>query len=148
MTRKRTAGYEEARDAGLLVAGADYEVALCMSGFTATPDAVNVADVTMDEFDGNNYVRYAATGVAIAYDSASDQWRVTCANGDGDEFGAAVDPGSEPPSVMVVILRIDGTDANDYILAWSDEGSFSNANGGAYGLTLPNDVLLFSGSAA
>ena len=148
MTRQRTAGFEQARQDGLLDGSPDIRVGLGMSGFSATAAAEHVDDVTLDEYDGAGYTRYDATGVAIAYDSGSDQWRITCDNGDGDEFGTTVAVGGEPsPSVLFVILRIDGNPANDWFLGWSDEGTLNGPNGGTYGLTLPNDVILFSGNA-
>ena len=50
--------------------------------------------------------------------------------------------------MLVVYLYVDGTAANDIILASSDDGGFADGNGGDMGLTLPNDVLLASGNAA
>ena len=147
MTRQRSAGYEEARGSGSLEGTPDIRVALAMSGFTASADAVNVADLTLDEFDGAGYARYDATGVAVAYDAVSDEWRITCDNGGGDEFGDPVGAGTEPPVMLVVILHVDGTDANDIVLGWSDEGSFAQGNGGAMGLTLPDDVVFSSANA-
>lgn len=148
MARQRYAGYETARDAGDLSGTPDIRFALCMSGFTFSASAVNLADGTLDEFDGANYARYDATTVAVAYDSGDDEWRITCDSGDGDEFGTSVGAGSEAPSVLVCYLHVDGTAANDIILASSTDGGFSDGNGGDMGLTLPNDVALFSGNAA
>jgi hypothetical protein len=148
MTRQRTAGYEEARDLGLLEGSPDLRVALAMAGFAATAAAVHLDDITLDEYDGTGYARYDCAGVAVAYDAGADELRWTCDNGAGDEFGATVGPGSAPPTRLVLILHVDGDPANDYVLAWSDEGTFANGNAGALGLTLPNDVLLFSGNAA
>lgn len=148
MTRQRYAGYEEARDAGDLAGTPDVRVALAMDGFAFDADAVNLSDGTLDEFDGSGYARYDAAGIAVGYDAATDEWQITCDNGDGDEFGATVDPGSGPPVWLVVYLHVDGTAANDIILGASDEGSFSDGNGGPLGLTLPNDVLFASGNAA
>jgi hypothetical protein len=127
--------------------GPDVRVALAMSGFTATAAAVHLDDITIDEFDGSGYARYDATGVAVAYDSGSDEWRITCDNGAGDEFGILVGAGTLPPSMLVVILHVDGTAPNDYVLGWSDEGSLDDGNGGTLGLTLPVDVIFSSGNA-
>ena len=149
MGRQRYAGYEQARSAGDLEGTPDLRVKLCMSGFTFTADAVNLADGTLDEFDGANYVEYDATtrgrGLRLRLPTSAS---ITCDNGDGDEFGTASASGSEPPSVLVVYLYVDGTAANDIILASSDDGGFADGNGGDMGLTLPNDVLLASGNAA
>lgn len=146
MAKQRYKGYETARSAGDLETTPDIRFILCMSGFSFGADSVNLADGTLDEFDGANYVRYDATSVVSAYDSGSGEWRITCDNGDGDEFGTSVGPGSEAPSVLVCYLHVDGTAANDVILASSDDGSFVNGNGGDYGLTLPNDVAVYSGN--
>lgn len=148
MARQRYAGYESARGAGSLTGTPDIRVGLAMSGFSFAASAVNLDDGTIDEFDGSGYSRYDATNVAAAYDSGSDQWRITCDNGDGDEFGTTVAAGSEAPSVLFVYLHVDGTAANDIILGSSDDGTFADGNGGPLGLTLPNDVVFYSGNAA
>ena len=148
MARQRYLGYEEARDAGLLATTPDLRFMLCMSGFTFSADAENLADGTLDEFDGTNYTRYDATTVARAYSSARDQMEWTCDNGNGDEFGTSVGAGTEAPSVLVCYLHVDGTDANDIILVSSTDGSFADGNGGDMGLTLPNDIAIYSGNDA
>lgn len=147
MARQRSAGYEAARDAGLLASTPDIRVALAMAGFAATAAAVNVADITLAEYDGSGYTRYDAAGVAVAYDAGSDEWRITCTNGVGTEFGATVAAGTGAPTKLVVILFVDGTAANDYVLGWSDEGTFANGNGGPMGLTLPASVIFASANA-
>lgn len=146
MTRLRFQGFEDARDAGDLAGTPDLRVALAMSGFSFTENAVNLADGTLDRFDGANYQDYDAAGVAVAWASNQRVW--TCDNGAGDEFGTSVAAGSEAPVWLVVYLYVDGTAANDIILAASDEGSFSDGNGSDMGLTLVDDILLFSQSAA
>lgn len=148
MARQRYAGYEQARSAGDLDGTPDIRIGLAMSGFSFTADAVNLADGTLDTFDGTGYADYDCAGVAVAYDSGDDEWQITADSGDGDEFGATVAAGSEPPTTLYVYLYVDGTAANDIILASSDDGTFADGNGGPMGLTLPNDVVLFSGNAA
>lgn len=145
MTRMRFQGFEDARDAGDLNGSPDLRVELHMSGFAADESAVNMADLTLDRFDGANYVEYDATGVAVGWVSDERVW--TCDNGAGDEFGTNVGPGTDVPTWLVVKLHVDGTDANDIALAASSDGAFSDGNGADMGLTLPADVLLFSRSA-
>lgn len=141
------AGYHQARSAGDLDGTPDIRIGLAMSGFSFDADDVNLADGTLDEFDGSGYSRYDATTPVGGYDAAADQWQVTCDSGDGDEFGTTVSSGSEPPSVIFVYLHVDGTDANDVILASSDAPTFADGNGGPLGLVLPNDVALFDRAA-
>lgn len=148
MAKQRYAGYETARGAGDLEGTPDIRFLLAMSGFSFAAASVNLADGTLDEFDGANYVRYDASGVAVAYDAGDDEWQITCDSGAGDEFGTSVGAGTEAPSVLVAYLHVDGTAANDIILASSDDGGFADGNGGDMGLTLPNDVAVFSGNAA
>lgn len=148
MARYRTQGYEDARDAGLLAGSPDLRVAIAMSGFTFDEDAIHLDDGTLDEYDGANYVRYDAADVAADWDAVTHQRVWTCTSGGGDEFGTSVGAATDTPTVLVVILRVDGTAANDYILGWTDDVALSNGNGSDMGLTLPNDVLLFSGNAA
>lgn len=146
MTRMRFQGFEDARDAGDLAGTPDLRVLLAMSGFSFTEAAVNLSDGTLDEFDGANYARYDAAGVAVDWVSDERVW--TCTNGAGGEFGTAVAAGSEAPEWLVVYLHVDGTAANDIILAASSDGAFADGNGSDMGLTLIDDILLFSRSAA
>lgn len=146
MTRLRFQGFEDARDAGLLDGSPDLRVALVGPAFDCPESAVHMDDVaTLDEFTGVNYQRYDATTVAMGWLSNMRVW--TCDNTGTDEFGTSVGPGTDPPAGMIVILHVDGTDPNDYILGYSDEGAFSDGNGADMGLTLPDDVILFSRSA-
>lgn len=140
------AGYHEARDAGLLAGTPDIRLALVMSGFTGDADSVNVADVTLDEFDGVGYARLDAASVTAGYVDADDEWQLAMASGD---FGDPVAPGSDVIAGMVAILNVDGTAANDYILGFTDTGGFGvNANNGPLNLTIPAAGLMFDRQAA
>lgn len=134
-------GFYEALEQGLLEGTPDVRCLLFMSGFTADADAVNLADVTLDEFDGSGYSRIDCANVVAGYVDADDEWQLDF---DDDDFGEPVGPGSDDIEGMAVYLYVDGTAANDVLLASTTTGGFGvNANNGALNLTLPADGLLF-----
>lgn len=148
MTRQMYRGYEDARDAGLLTTGCDLRVHLVGAAFDAPVGAIHMDDiVTLDEFDGTGYVPYDATTVVNGWDDAVGRiW--TCDNGAGDEFGTPDPAASVVPAGMIVRLYVDGTDANDYLLCWTDEGTWPDGNSQDMGLTLVDDILLYNETAA
>lgn len=150
MGRVLFAGYHAARDAGLLYPSPDLRYALTTGAALDQEDdgdAVNVADLTWDEFDGVGYARYDPDHTT-AYDATTQLWRAIPDAGAGDEFGATVAAGGGgAPTGLLEILHIDGTDANDYVIAWSDEGTFADGNGGGMSFTFPANGTLTSGPA-
>lgn len=132
-----------------LIAGAlatpDLRVFLFMSSFSADADAVNLDDATLDEFDGVGYSRIDCAGVTVAYVDADDTVYIDF---DDDTWGAIVAPGSEAPSGLGLYRHVDGTAANDVLLATITTGSFVNANNGEYNLVVPANGLLFGQQAA
>ena len=141
-------GFFTALAAGDLVTGADVRCQLHMSGFVGEPEAINLDELTLDEFDGVGYNEYDATTVVVSWDSTAHEWRLTFDNGAGDEFGTSVEGGSEAASVLLVYLYVDGTAANDIYLGSFTEGNLpKDGQGGVMGLTLPAEGLLFARQA-
>lgn len=123
----------------------DLRCFLFMSSFSGDPDDINLADVTLDEFDGVGYDRIDCAGVTVAYDTTDDKVYVDF---DDDSWGDPVAPGSEAPVGLGLYRYVDGTAANDVLWATITTGSYVNANNGEYNLVLPADGLLFGQQAA
>jgi hypothetical protein len=139
-------GFYQALAEGLLDGSPDVRLILTMSGFTADKDAIHLEDVTLDEFDGLNYVRIDCANVTSGYDETDDEWQL---HADSDSFGEDVAPGSDIIEGMVAYLHVDGTEANDMILGRTTEGGFGvNAANGDLSLTVPASGLLFDRDAA
>lgn len=140
-------GFYAALEAGDLAAP-DVRIKLVMSATTCDTeeDAINLADfTTIDEFDGVGYVELDCASVTTGYDATDDEWQLDFADG---SFGNPVAPGSDVIQGMLVYLYVDGTDANDVALAYSDSGGFGvNANNGDLALTLPANGLMFARAA-
>ncbi|MGB8248634.1 MAG: hypothetical protein WCE98_11550 [Chlorobium sp.] len=140
-------GFYQALEAGQL-ANPDIRLALFMSGFSYDPDSVHLSDGALDEFDGAGYSRHDAQDVTTGYVDGSNEWQLSFDSGTGGEFGDPVAAGSEAVAGLVAYLHIDGTAANDIILASTTTGGFGvNANNGPLSLTLPADGLLFARAA-
>ena len=135
---------------GLLETTPDIRLMLVMSGFTGIfgggeEDAVNLADfAVIDEFDGIGYVQIDCTTVVFAYDATSNEYRLTF---DADEFNVpagSVAPGSGDAIGILVYLYVDGTDANDIAIGFTDSGGFpANAANGAITYTPHVDGMLY-----
>lgn len=137
-------GFFEALAAGLLEGSPDLRCTIGMEGFTYDVDSTNIADGTLDEYDGANFVEIDLDDVLSEWDSTADGWRVTCTGG---SFG--VDPleeGDSNPAYLVVYLWVDGTAANDYLLASITTGLGSVA-GGQITLTVPEEGIFFGRQA-
>ena len=118
----------------------DLRAFLFMSSFAADPDAVNLDDATLDEFDGVGYSRVDCASVSVAYDSTDNKVYIDF---EDDSWGDPVAPGSEAPTGLGVYRYVDGTAANDVLWASIETGTYVNANNGEYDLVLPEDGLLF-----
>lgn len=119
-------GYKALVD-GLLASAPDIRLRLVMSSFSGATeeDSINVADLsTVDEFDGLGYLEIDCANVSFAYDSTENEYQLTF---DADEFnasGGTVSPGSDDAIGILVVLNVDGTDANDYLIGFTDSGGF------------------------
>jgi hypothetical protein len=120
---------------------ADLRVKLCMSNTTCDTeqDAANLAAfTTIDAYDGTGYTDLDLASVSVASDLANDRAEIDYADG---TFGATVGAGTRQWVGMLYYVRVDGTNANDYPVAWKDLTP-NNGNGGALNLTVNTEGLL------
>lgn len=119
----------------------DLRVRLCMSNTTADTER-NVSTMagftTIDPYDGSGYTDIDLAGVAIAIDAANSRVEIDYTD---DSFGAAVGAGTRQWVGMIYYVRVDGTNANDWPVAWKDLTP-ANGNGGAVNLTVNAEGLL------
>jgi hypothetical protein len=120
---------------------ADLRVILCMSNTTADTDqdaASLSAITTLDEYDGSGYSRIDLAGAAVNQDDPNNRSEIDYSDG---TFGATVGAGTRQWVGMCYYVRVDGTAANDYPVAWKDLTP-ANGNGGAVNLTVNAEGLL------
>lgn len=136
---------------GLLAGSPDIRLMLVMSGFTGETeeDAINLADIsTLDEFDGIGYLQIDCANVDFSYDAADDEYQLTFDPAEFNAGAGSVAAGSDDAMGMVVYLYVDGTDANDIILGYTDAGGFPlNGTGTAITYTPHADGLLYTAAA-
>lgn len=114
---------------------------LCMSNTTADTeaDAASLSAITtIDEYDGTGYTELDFASVAVNTDTANDRAEIDYADG---TFGATVGAGTRNWVGILYYVRVDGTAANDYPVAWVDLTA-ANGNGGAVNLTVNAEGLL------
>lgn len=120
----------------------DIRVILCMTNTTADTlqDANVVNDVALDEYDGSGYTRATLTGEAVNQDDPNNRSEF---DANDFTFGSAVGAGTRSAQGMVLYRHVDGTAANDQLIAWIDSGGFPFAgNGGAVNCTINVEGLL------
>lgn len=113
----------------------DLRVMLCMSNTTADTErnVTNLAGFTiLDKFDGTGYTDIDLATVAVNLDAVNSRIEIDYADG---SFGATVGAGTRQWVGLLFYVRVDGTTANDYPVAWKDLTP-NNANGGAVNLTI------------
>lgn len=109
--------------ASLNVPTADIRALLCMTNTTADTDrdAQHMSDIgTLDEFNGAGYTAATLSGKAVVVDTVNDLARIDAAD---FTFGSAVAAGTRQIQGVLLKVRVDGTAANDYPLAWIDTGA-------------------------
>jgi hypothetical protein len=114
----------------------DLRARLCMSNTTADTDqdAANITAIgTLDEYDGAGYTALDLATVAITEDDPNNRSEISYASG---TWGATVSAGTRNIVGILYYVRVDGTNGNDYPVAWKDVTPF-NGNGGAINFT-PN----------
>lgn len=145
-------GWHHAQQQGLLTATPDVRLKLVMSGFTgeSEEDSINIADLTaLDEFDGIGYLELDCENVDMSYDTASDEMRLDFDDGEFNAVDGSSTPGSDDAVGIVAYLYVDGTDANDILLGFTDSGGFPfNAANNALQLTVPSGGFMFVRQAA
>ena len=122
---------------------ADIRAILVMSNTTADTDqdATNITGIgTLDEYDGSGYSRPDLGASTITEDDPNNRSEIDF----GDfTFGATVGVGTRQAVGMVIYNRIDGTNGNDYPVAYVDTGGFPfDGNGGAVNVTVNAEGLI------
>lgn len=121
----------------------DIRVILCMTNTTADTDQdanVLTGITTLDEYDGSGYTRATLTSEAVNQDDPNNRAEFDAAD---FTFGAAVGAGTRQAAGMVLYRHVDGTAANDQVIAWIDTGGFPfTGNGGAVNVTVNAEGLL------
>lgn len=105
------------------------------------PTAANLAAfTTIDEYNGSGYTEATLAGVSIASDTVNLRAEISYSN---FTFGATVGAGTRQCTGLLVYVRIDGTAANDYPVAFIDLASTPwNGTGGAVNVTVNAEGLL------
>jgi hypothetical protein len=122
---------------------ADVRALLVMTNTTAdTQEDSNVlSDITtMDEYNGSGYARPALTGEVVNQDNSNNR-----AEFDANDFtfGATVGAGTRQAQAMILYRHVDGTAANDQLIAFIDTGGFPfTGNGGAVNVVVNAEGLL------
>jgi len=107
---------------------------ICMSNTTADTDqdAANLAAIgTLDEYDGAGYGEIDYAGITVTEDDPNNRSEIHVNAG---TFGATVAAGTRNAVGLLYYVRVDGTAANDYPVAWKDLTPFAG-NGGAINFT-------------
>lgn len=119
----------------------DLRVKLCMSNTTCDTEqdvATLAGFTTIDEYDGSGYTALDLASVSVNQDDPNNRSEIDYADG---TFGATVAAGTRQWVGMLYYVRVDGTNANDYPVAWVDLTA-ANGNGGAVNLTVNAEGLL------
>ena len=119
----------------------DLRVKLCMSNTTCDTEqdvATLAGFTTIDEYDGAGYTALDLATVSVNQDDVNNRSEIDYADG---TFGATVSAGTRQWVGMLYYVRVDGTTANDYPVAWVDLTA-ANGNGGAVNLTVNAEGLL------
>jgi len=96
----------------------DLRAILCMSDTTASSeqDAASLAGITtLDEYDGTGYTRIDFAGLTVTQNDAEDRSEIYV---DAGTFGATVDAATRAVVGLLYYVRVNGTAANDYPVAW------------------------------
>lgn len=103
--------------------------------------AANLAAfTTIDEYNGSGYTMATPTGVLPASDTTNNRCEIDI---DDFTFGAAVSAGTRSCIGLLVLVRVDGTNANDYPVAFIDLASATwNGTGAAVNFTVSSEGLL------
>jgi hypothetical protein len=120
----------------------DIRALLVMTNTTADTlqDANVLNDVSLDEYDGAGYSRATLTGEVVNQDDPNNR-----AEFDANDFtfGTTVAAGTRQAQGMVLYRHVDGTAANDQLIAFIDTGGFPfSGNGGAINVTVNAEGLL------
>lgn len=121
----------------------DIRAMLVMTNTTADTDQDSnvVNDITtLDEYDGAGYSRAALASETVNQDNANNRAEFDAAD---FTFGATVAAGTRQAAGIVLYRHVDGTAANDQLIAYIDSGGFPFAgNGGSVSVTVNAEGLL------
>jgi hypothetical protein len=125
----------------LAEAGLDLRVILVRAGNNAAAvldTAEFVSQITLNEFDGLNYVRKALASQAVAPDAANDRVEVTA----NANVWTLLGPGSGTIVGAIIYAHVTN-DADSIPLCWFDDGGFPKpATGSDYTVTWPADGFM------
>jgi len=141
-------GFFNSQRDGTLVTAADVRLKLVMASFTGETeeDSVNVADFAdLDEFDGVGYTELDCANVTVTFDDATDRMILDFDDG---TFGDPVAAGTGSIYGIFAYLWVDGTDANDIALGFTDQGGFpATPANNAVNLTVAATGFMYSEQA-
>lgn len=120
----------------------DIRVRMAMSNTTMDTEndgIVNIADFTTpDVMDGANYVDKALANEAVNKDDANDR-----AEFDADDVTwAALGTGTRGALGVLIYKYVDGTDANDLVIAWIEFSAEQNPGGSDFTLQWDAEGIL------
>ena len=135
---------------GLLDGAPDIRLMLVMSAFTGVSgggeeDSINLADFgVIDEFDGLGYLQIDCASVTNTYDATANEFQLTFDAAEWNAPAGTVAPGSDDAIGILVKLYVDGTDANDIAVGFTDTGGFPfNAANGTLSYTPHVDGMIY-----
>ncbi len=120
-------GFFERLLSGALSGSPDIRLALAEAGFTGETEqgSVNIADLTdLDEWGATGYQRIDCANVSFAWNATDSELQLTFDAAEFNATGVTVAPYAYDAEYLVAILHVDGTDANDVILASTTSGGF------------------------
>lgn len=125
-----------------LASGADLRVALLMSNTTAdtaNDGIVNLDDLTLDECDSTNYSRQALSSEASNKDDANDRAELDSAD---ITFASLGQDASRTIVGALLYEHVDGTDANDKVVAFYEFSSAVPTTASEVNLTVNAEGLI------
>jgi hypothetical protein len=140
-----TGAKNKALSGAMNLATADVRAKLLMTNNTAKTqvDAANLAAITtLDEYNGSGYAEAVLGSKAVASDTTNHRGWFDAAD---FTFGATVAAGTRAAQGILVYVRVDGTAANDYPVAWIDTGGFPfSGSGGPVNVTVDVNGLVWA----
>ena len=125
-------------------AGDDLRLMLVMTNTTADTeeDSSVIADITtLDEYDGSGYSRAALASQVVTQDSPNNRSEVSATS--PVSFGATVGAGTRQAQAAILYRFVDGTAANDQLVAFIDTGGFPlNGGGGPFEFAINAEGIL------
>lgn len=121
----------------------DVRALMVMSNTTADTevDAANLAAfTTLDEFDGSGYSRPDLGASTVTQDDPNNRSEIDYPD---FTFGATVGVGTRQAVGHIIYVRVDGTAANDWPVAYVDTGGYPfDPSGAAVNVTNPAEGVL------